>query len=312
MTPVPLTRPTWRSITDFAKRKQWPLRVADRLGRGRGHFRVIDRLHAVPPAPLKPGLAGWADYPLAAAWIGHATVLLRVGGLTLLTDPVFSRRVGLGLGLATAGPLRLQRPALELSELPPVDVLLLSHAHFDHLDRPTLARLPRHSRVVTFAGVGDLVRDLGFAEVVELDWGRSFALGRLTITGLPAQHWGARTFYDTHRRYGAFLLDAGDRRVLYGADTAYHEQWRGLGPVDLAVLGIGAYDPYVASHATPEQAMRMADHVEARHVLPVHHSTFVLSHEPVAEPMQRLRAVAAPGRVVIDRVGGFWADPAVR
>src|SRR2546421_11651948 len=127
------------------------LRLADRLGRGRGRLRLLDGLNAPARARLKPNLAGWDDHDLAAAWIGHATVLLRVGGMTILTDPVLSNRVGVGLGLFTGGPRRLVAPALRLRELPPIDLILLSHAHFDHLDRPTLARLPRRIPVITAA-----------------------------------------------------------------------------------------------------------------------------------------------------------------
>ena len=308
MIPVRMRRPDWRSITDFAKQKQWPLRVADRLGRGHGRLRFLDRMARIPAADRRPDLSNWASHRLAAAWIGHATVLLRIGGMTLLTDPVFSPRVGLGFGLATAGPRRLQRAAVGLRDLPPVDVVLLSHAHFDHLDRPTLARLPKSSRVVTFAGVGDLVRDLGFADVTELIVGQIQQIDGVRITGLPTQHWGARTFYDTHRGHGAFLIEGGGRRVLYGGDTAYHDRWRGVGPVDLAILGIGAYDPYIAAHATPEQALLMADHLAATHVLPIHHSTFKLSREPADEPITRLLAASAPNesRVVARTPGDVW------
>ena len=304
-----MPRSAWRTITDLAKKKDWPLRVADRLGRGQGKLRWIDRLRRIPPAPLIPDLAGWPDRAISAVWLGHATVLLRLAGKTMLTDPVFSPRVGIGLGFLTAGPPRQQRPALSIGQLPPIDLILLSHAHFDHLDRPSLARLPKSARVITFEGVGDLIRDLGFADVTEMRWGQTIRHGDVSITGLPVVHWGARTFRDIHRKYGAFLLeDTHGRRVLYGADTAYHEQWRDVGPVDLAVLGIGAYDPYIAAHATPEQALALADHVEARHVLPIHHSTFNLSHEPLAEPMQRLLAAAAgrPGRIVVRQPGGSW------
>lgn len=303
-----MPRSAWRFITDLAKRRDWPLRVADRLGRGHGRLRWIDHLRHLPPAPLTPDLIGWVDRELSAVWIGHATVLLRLAGQTILTDPVFSPRVGLGFGLLTAGPLRQQRPGLAITQLPPLDVVLLSHAHFDHLDRPSLARLSKRAHVVTFEGISDLVRDLHFARLTELKWGDTVTIGGLTITGLPVVHWGARTFTDQHRQFGAFLLGGNGRRVLYGADTAYHELWRGIGPVDLAILGIGAYDPYVAAHATPEQALAMADHVTARHVLPVHHSTFVLSHEPLAEPLQRLLAASIdrPDRIVVRQVGGTW------
>ncbi|MGN6507586.1 MAG: MBL fold metallo-hydrolase [Tepidisphaeraceae bacterium] len=259
---------------------------------------------------MTPNLVDWHRHRTAAAWLGHATLLLRIGGQTILTDPVFSPRVGIGLGLLTAGPLRHQRPAVAIGELPDIDIILLSHAHFDHLDRPTLSRLPKRSRVVASRGLRDLVDDLGFARVDELSWGESMRIDALTITAQPVKHWGARTFYDTHRGYGAFLLEGDGRRVLYGADTAYHEDWRGMGKVDLAIVGIGAYDPYIAAHANPEQALAMAGHVRAERVLPMHHSTFKLSHEPMTEPIERILTAAGKNadRIVVRDVGGMWTD----
>jgi L-ascorbate metabolism protein UlaG (beta-lactamase superfamily) len=287
------------------------LRLADRLGRGRGRLRLLDGLNP-PAAPrFKPNLAGWQDHDLAAAWIGHATVLLRVGGMTILTDPVLSNRVGVGLGLVTGGPRRLVAPALSVRELPPIDLILISHAHFDHLDRPTLVRLPKRTPVITAGQTGDLVRDLGFRRVRELEWGERIAVGNgIRVSAREVAHWGARTFHDMHRGFNAYLIESPKRRVLYGGDTAYHEGFRDVGPVDLAVFGIGAYDPYVAAHATPEQAWAMADHVKAKYVLPMHHSTFKLSFEPVAEPMERMLAVAGRDaeRVVCREVGGQWND----
>jgi L-ascorbate metabolism protein UlaG (beta-lactamase superfamily) len=244
-------------------------------------------------------------------WLGHASVLLRIGGLTLLTDPVFSSRVGVGLGLMTAGPKRLAAPALGLRELPRIDLILISHAHFDHLDRPTLARLPKRIPVVTARHTGDLIRDLGFRKVKELDWGEHVQLFRkLRITAHPVAHWGARTFHDRHRGFNSYLIEADDHRVLYGGDTAYHEGFKSIDPVDLAILGIGAYDPYVAAHATPEQAWDMANHCQARAVLPMHHSTFRLSYEPTHEPLERILAAAGDeaDRIVIREIGGQWSD----
>src|SRR6185369_15865072 len=102
------------------------------------------------------------------------------------------------------------------------------------------------------------------------------------------QHWGARTFYDHHRGFNAYLIEGDGKRILYGGDTAYHTGFKGIGKVDLAIFGIGAYDPYIQAHATPEQAWDMANHVRAERLLPMHHSTFRLSHEPMGEPIQRL------------------------
>jgi L-ascorbate metabolism protein UlaG (beta-lactamase superfamily) len=267
-----------------------------------------------PPAPprLKPDLSCWAEQRLAAIWIGHASVLLRIGGMTVLTDPVLSNRVGIGLGVATGGPRRRVAPALAVDELPPVDLILLSHAHFDHLDRPTLVRLPKRTPVITAHHTQDLVRDLGFRRVKELRWGESTHLGPLDVRAVPVAHWGARTLYDSHRGYNAYVLGADDgTRVLFGGDTAYHTGFRGDvgGKVDLAILGIGGYQPYITSHANPEQAWAMADHARADALLPMHHSTFRLSYEPVGEPIERLLEASGSGvdRVVVREVGGAWA-----
>jgi L-ascorbate metabolism protein UlaG (beta-lactamase superfamily) len=134
-------------------------------------------------------------------------------------------------------------------------------------------------------------------------------MGDLNVTAQPIKHWGARTFYDKYRGFNAYLLEAGKRRVLYGGDTAYHEGFREIGRVDLAVLGIGAYDPYIAAHANPEQAWAMADHCRADHVLPMHHSTFKLSYEPVHEPIERLLAAAGQlaDRVIATQIGASWS-----
>ena len=285
------------------------LRVADRLGRGKGHTRVLDRLSRPPAAKFKPDLSNWEKHSLAAIWLGHASVLLRINAQTILTDPVLFSRVGIGLGLMTAGPQRLIAPALTVRELPKIDLLLISHAHFDHLDRPTLARLPKDIPVITAEHVGDLINDLGFKKVTELKWGESMEVEGLQVTARGVKHWGARTFHDQHRRFNAYLIESPTRRVLFGGDTAYHDLFKDIGPVDLAILGIGAYDPYIAVHATPEQAMEMANHMGAMHILPMHHSTFRLSHEPLHEPIQRMIAAAGDRaeRIVIREVGQQWA-----
>ena len=311
---IAMARENWKTVADWAKRKPAMLHVADYLGRGTGRARVLDRLGRVPPAPHRPDLSRWAEHALAAAWLGHATVLLRLGGKTVITDPVLSTRVGLGLGLLTGGPRRLTAPALTVRQLPPLDLILLSHAHFDHLDRPTLVRLDKSIPVIAARDTADLVTDLGFRHVTELSWGESAQVAGLTVTAFPVKHWGARTFYDQHRGYNAYRLDAPahdgtpGHRVLYGGDTAYHDGFAAAGPVDLAILGIGAYDPYIAAHATPEQALAMADQVRAKHILPMHHSTFRLSYEPTADPIRRLLAAAAdPARIVVREVGQQWA-----
>lgn len=299
---------SWRRITDWLKHSRLVLHLADRLGRGRGRWRVLDHLSRPPLPRLRPLLVGWERHDLAAVWLGHATVLLRLGRMTILTDPVFSHAVGLGLGLITAGPRRLVGPPVELHRLPKLDLILISHAHFDHLDRPTLARLPKSTSILTAKGTRDLIDDLGFKQVIELEWSQTHRLGELSVTAVPVRHWGARTFFDTHRGYNGYMLEAGSHRVLYAGDTAWQENFRGIGPFDLMMIGIGGYDPYIQAHANPEQAWQMSLHAQARHVLPIHHRTFRLSMEPDDQPLTRFLQAAAEQahRIVGREIGQIW------
>lgn len=293
----------------WAYKRPLALKIADRLGRSKGRLRLLDRLNPPDPAPLTPDFTDWERHDVAAAWIGHATVLLRLGGMTILTDPVFSTRVGIGLGLFTGGPRRLVAPAVTIKQLPRIDMLLISHAHFDHLDRPSLFRLPKRIPVVTAHQTQDLIRDLGFRSVTELRWGEQVQVGSVTVRASEVKHWGARTFYDGFRGFNGYLLESGGRRILYGGDTAYHEHFKQLPRVDLAVMGIGAYDPWIQSHANPEQALAMADHVRADFIAPMHHRTFPLSQEPLAEPMERILTAAGRNddRIVVREVGAQWS-----
>jgi L-ascorbate metabolism protein UlaG (beta-lactamase superfamily) len=270
-------------------------------------MRIFDRLQR-PPAARKPDLTNWQKHELAAVWIGHATVLLRIGGLTILTDPVFSNRVGLGFGLVTGGPPRHTAAAISIRDLPPLDLIIVSHAHFDHLDRPTLDKLPKQTPIVAAHSTSDLIHDLGFRRITEMRWGEEMQVGSVKLTSQQVKHWGARTFYDMHRGFSGFLIEAGRRRVLYGGDSAYCECFGEMGKVDLAILGIAGYDPWIQSHATPEQAWAMANHMRADHVLPIHHSTFKLSYEPMDEPIERMMEVSGnqSERVVVREVGGQW------
>jgi L-ascorbate metabolism protein UlaG (beta-lactamase superfamily) len=267
----------------------------------------------VAPAPHRPDPAAWPDDRLTAAWLGHATVLVNFLGSTVLTDPVLEHRIGLGRGVVKLGPRRLIQPALRKRELPRLDAVLLSHAHMDHTDLGTLRSIPSHTRVVVQSGNRDLVRR--FHEVDELAWGERTRIGGLEVESVETRHWGARMVTDRHRGWGGYLLRKSGRTVLFGGDTAYTDAFDRLGEggsVDLAILPIGAYDPWVSSHASPEETWRMFRSLGAEYLLPIHHSTFRLSREPLDEPMRRLLAVAGPERwrVVISEVGQTWSLPA--
>lgn len=288
------------------------LAFARRYLRDELFHRRKDWLRAIRPAPHRPEPAAWPANRLAAAWLGHATVLLNLRGTWFLTDPVLRTRIGVDLGLTAFGPRRLVRPALLPEELPRLDALLISHAHMDHLDTRTLRRLPSTTPVVAHANLRDLL--CHFEDVTELRWGERTRVGNVTIEATPAKHWGARMLSDGHRGYGGFLLEQDGARVVYTGDTAATDVFRrysGPAGVDLAILPIGAYDPWIANHASPEQAWQIGRDLAAHHVLPVHHSTFRLSREPLHEPMARLLQAAGPerDRIVLTEVGQSWIQP---
>jgi L-ascorbate metabolism protein UlaG (beta-lactamase superfamily) len=236
-------------------------------------------------------------------------VLFNFYGSWLLTDPALEQRIGIGRGMAKLGPRRLVQPALGALELPDLDMILLSHAHMDHTDLGTLRLLPAEVPVVVQPGNADLVRR--FKQVHQLAWGETMELDGLHIESTEARHWGARMVTDNHRGYGGYLLQKAGHTVLFAGDTAYTDALTKIGRrgrIDLAILAIGAYDPWINNHASPEQAWEMFQRLGAEYVLPVHHSTFRLSREPVDEPIRRFLAAAGPERqrVVATEIGATW------
>lgn len=264
----------------------------------------------INPAPHHPALKSWTNDGLHAAWLGHSTVLLMLDGFTILTDPVFSARVGLSFGPLTIGIKRLVDIAAPIVELPPIDLILLSHAHMDHFDLPTLRQLEnQRTNVVTANATSDLLRPRRYAHVHELRWNQTVRVGPATITAFQVAHWGARMRSDVHRGYNGYLLEAGGHRIVFGGDTAYTDSFKQLRissrPLELAIMPVGAYEPWIRMHCNPEQAWAMANDAGAEFVLPIHHQTFELSHEPQFEPIERLVAAAGshPERVCVDRIG---------
>ncbi len=250
-----------------------------------------------------------AAHDLAAMWIGHATVLLRIGGVTILTDPVLSQRIGPCVGGRTLGIERLMPLPFHPSLMPALDIVLISHAHFDHLDRPSLQRLvnPR-TTVITARGTRRLIPP-GFANIIEMDWADRVSLGGVQFSAIRPRHWGARSLWDHHRGCNSYLIEGEGRRILFGGDTAMTAAFDNVGGADIAVFGIGAYEPWERAHATPEQVWTMVQAAGARHILPVHHSTFPMGDEARDEPMWRLLTAAGTdaGRVLKHAPGDLWA-----
>jgi L-ascorbate metabolism protein UlaG (beta-lactamase superfamily) len=260
-------------------------------------------------APHRPNLHEWPQMGLHAAWIGHSTVYLSIDGFTILTDPVFSAKIGINFGAMTIGLKRLVAPAVQVSAFPRPDLILLSHAHMDHLDLPSLRRLAnRESVVVTAVSTSDLLRVNHYRAVHELGWGQSVQVGPALVKAFEVNHWGARMRNDTHRGYNGYEIELERFRIVFAGDTAQTDSFRSLRrakAVDLAIMPIGAYNPWIHAHSNPEQALAMANDAGADFVLPVHHKTFELSREPRSEPIERLLRAAggSSDRVVLREIG---------
>jgi L-ascorbate metabolism protein UlaG (beta-lactamase superfamily) len=266
----------------------------------------------LPPAPHTPAPATWHDDAITLAWLGHATVLVNFYGLRILTDPVLFTRIGVDLGIGSLGPQRLVQCALGVDALPEIDLVLVSHAHFDHLDTPSLAAVRGRPVAVMGPGTSDLLPRRGYRAVEELRWDATTRVatphGDAVVRAIQVKHWGARIRRDTWRGYAGFVVEREGRRLLIGGDTANTEVFaahRRYGPYDAAVMPIGAYDPWIANHCTPEQAVQMADAAGARLFLPVHHQSFSLSREPLLEPIERAEEMlrAEQGRLGWRQVG---------
>jgi L-ascorbate metabolism protein UlaG (beta-lactamase superfamily) len=266
----------------------------------------------VRPAPSTPTPGRWADNAITIAWLGHATVLINFYGVRVLTDPVLFPRIGVDAWVTTIGPLRLTSCALSPSQLPDVDVVLVSHAHFDHLDTRSLGSLRGRPAAVMARATSDLLPRRRYSSVRELCWGDSARLrtkrGELDVQAIEVKHWGARLGRDTHRGYNGYILKREGRTLLFGGDTAHtplFASYRRHGPFEAAIMPIGAYDPWIYNHCTPEQAVAMADAAGARLFIPVHHRTFALSREGFDEPIERVQAALAsePDRLVIRDIG---------
>ncbi len=226
---------------------------------------------------------------VAITWIGHASFLIQFTDLNVLVDPNFANWLFL--------LKRVKRSGLKIEHLPPIDLVLLTHAHFDHFHKPTLRRLPRPKIGVMPRGVGDLAWNLGFERVIELERWESFSGGDWKVTLTPSKHWGARTLRDAHRGYGGFVLEHQGRRIYHAGDSAYFHGFKEIGrrlPPEIALLPIGAYHPvsFRRVHMGPDQAMKAFKDLGAQWLVPMHYGTFKLSFEDMDEPPRWLQQIA--------------------
>jgi L-ascorbate metabolism protein UlaG (beta-lactamase superfamily) len=242
-------------------------------------------------APPGDGVALAPEGGISVTYVGHATVLVRFDGVTFLTDPVYSSRLIV--------PKRLVAPGVPLERLPPLDVVLVSHGHMDHLDVPTHRMLPKHDTVAVVArNLTDLVADAGYRDIVELGWGEHVTLGGARITALQVNHWGTRNLVPDNRGYTGFLVEHPDGTLFFPGDTAYYPGFREYGAqydIDVALLPIGAYSPpsFRRVHMNPEDALTTLVDLRARYMVPIHWGTFVISYEPTEEPVRWVEELAA-------------------
>ena len=249
----------------------------------------------IQPSPLP------ADTRLAATWIGHATFLLQTHAGTVLTDPVFSRRVG---PFNRLGPVRVRPPGIALEDLPAIDVVLLSHDHYDHCDHASLQQLWRRHAPLAFTPLGNapLLRAAGFSpeRIISLDWWQSHTTpAGLTVTATPARHWSNRLSGPRNGRlWSGFHLRTPDTSVLFTGDTAYDDEMfvnihTRLGPPDLALIPIGAYLPrwfMKEQHCDPAEAVQIHRDLGARLSIGMHWGTFPLTDDGFADPPRELAA----------------------
>jgi L-ascorbate metabolism protein UlaG (beta-lactamase superfamily) len=238
------------------------------------------------------------DDQIGITWIGHASFLIQTHGMNLVIDPNWSKWLKV--------IKRMKHPGIRLHDLPAIDLVLVTHAHFDHLDRKTLREIARDQPIVVPFEVGNLVHDLGFKSVHELHYWESYQHGPLKITLTPCHHWGARVLHDSHRGFGGYLIETSGRSIFHCGDTAYFDGFKEIGErvkVDLALLPIGAYDPPSARevHMNPEEAVQAFSDLQANKMIPMHYGSFRLSYEPLDEPLERLSA-AATKHSVQDRI----------
>jgi L-ascorbate metabolism protein UlaG (beta-lactamase superfamily) len=247
----------------------------------------------IPVEPRQPPSPGPDE--VVVTFVGHATFLIQVGTTNVLIDPVYSRRAS---PLSFAGPRRARGPGVPFDDLPPISLVLLSHCHYDHCDLATLRLLEQrfHPPVVAPLGNGPLVRSAGFRQVEELDWWGTSSVALLPITVTPAQHFSARSPFDRNRRlWGGFLIEAGGRRILHAGDSGYGPHFREIGarvgPIDLALLPIGAYEPrwfMKDIHMNPAEAVQAHLDLGARRSIAMHFGTFQLTPEGIDEPVREL------------------------
>lgn len=253
---------------------------------------------------FKPEPSKWKDDEINIAWIGHSTMLINFFGKIILTDPVLFRIIGLYLFGTTFGQSRYSAPALEINEIPRPDLILLSHAHMDHMDYQTLKTLtnnfPYKIDCITAFNTKDVIQNLKWKSLIELDWNDETIYQDIKIKAIETRHFGwrfpwekdrSRGFFYDGRSYNAYLLEKNKIKILFGGDTALTDSFKkNKIETDIALMPIGAYSPWRTNHCNPEEALQMASEMKTKIFIPMHCNTFKQGMEPKEEPLNWLNS----------------------
>ena len=234
---------------------------------------------------------------LQVTWIGHATMLIQYRGINILTDPMFSDRAS---PLNFLGPKRLNPPSVELKDIPEIDYIVISHSHYDHLDKKTILQIGPGTKWLVPLGLREWFVRIGVKEedVIEFDWWKMKKFGNATITATPAQHWSARSLWDRNKTlWASWLLQIGDKTIWYSGDTGYNphqftEIGREFKTIDLALISIGAYEPrwfMKEMHINPAEAVQIHQDIKSQHSIALQWGTFQLTSEPIDDPPLKLK-----------------------
>lgn len=295
-----------------------------------GSFLVPSFFHSdVEAKPLiklnyKPEPLTWSNDELTLAWIGHSTVLINFFGKWILTDPVLFERVGLYFFGGSLGPARLTPPALTVHEFPKPDIILLSHAHMDHMDYPTLRyfakEYPHQIDVITAYLTKDVIDDLPWRSIHVMDWNDELTLQGIRFRANEVKHFGwrfpwekdrSRGYFKDGRSYNSYVINYNGKKVLFGGDTAITNKFRNLKNenIDVAIMPIGAYNPWKWNHANPEEAMQMANEIGVKYFIPIHTKTFKQSSEPFNEAIDWMKRSASNYNMLIglEEIGQTFA-----